>query len=69
MKAPNFPSFFKKTDANKFNFKPRYYKEKIENKKRIHFQRNYDSKSSNARSKRIIFIIIVLSLLTYFFFQ
>ena len=28
MKAPNFPSFFKKTQANKFDYKARYYTKK-----------------------------------------
>ena len=29
MKAPNLPSFFKKIQANKFNYKPLFYNENI----------------------------------------
>ena len=35
MKAPNLPSFFKKIQAEKFNFQPRYYNEKENKKKNI----------------------------------
>ena len=68
MKAPNFPSFFKKTQANKFDYKARYYTKK-ENRKLINFNRSHDLKTSKGRNKRIIFIIIVLSLFTYYFLK
>jgi len=69
MKAPNFPSFFKKNQANKFDYKARYYTEKKEKRKRINFNRRHDLKTSKGRNKRIIFIIIVLSLFTYYFLK
>ena len=69
MKTPNFPSFFKKTQANKFDYKARYFTKKKENRKRINFNRSHDLKTSKGRNKRIIFIIIVLSLFTYYFLK
>lgn len=69
MKAPNLPSFFKKIQANKFNYKPLFYNENIKRSKRINFKRIHDSESSKGRTKRLIFIIIILSLLAYFFLK
>ena len=69
MKAPNLPSFFKKIQTTKFNFQPRYYNEKENKKKTLRFKRIHDSKSIKGRNKRIIFIIILLSLLAYYFLK
>lgn len=69
MKAPNLPSFFKKIQAAKFNFQARYYNEKENKKKTLRFKRIHDSKSIKGRNKRIIFIIILLSLLAYYFLK
>ena len=69
MKAPNLPSFFKKIQAAKFNFQPRFYNEKENKKKTLRFKRIHDSKSIKGRNKRIIFIIILLSLLAYYFLK
>ena len=69
MKAPNLPSFFKKIQVTKFNFQPRYYNEKENKKKTLRFKRIHDSKSIKGRNKRIIFIIILLSLLAYYFLK
>ena len=69
MKAPNLPSFFKKIQATKFNFQPSYYNEKENKKKTLRFKRIHDSKSIKGRNKRIIFIIILLSLLAYYFLK
>ena len=66
---PNIPSFFKKIQPAKFNFQPRYYNKKDEKKKILNFKRIHDSKSLKGRNKRIIFIIIVLSLLAYYFLK
>ena len=63
MKAPNLPSFFKKIQAAKFNFQPRYYNEKENKKKTLLFKRINDSKSIKGINKRIIFIIIIISFL------
>tara|TARA_B110000263_G_scaffold139184_1_gene120717 strand:+ start:28478 stop:28708 length:231 start_codon:yes stop_codon:yes gene_type:complete len=76
MKAPNLPSFFKSQDLKKFKFSPRYYKTKSrmernsnnENKK-IRFKGTDNNNLPKGRNKRIIFIIIVLSLLTYYFLK
>ena len=71
MKAPKIPSFFKDTEYKKFSFNPRYYnktKEGKENKKlNIKFNRNYIKKQEKGRITRTIFLIIILSLLTYNF--
>ena len=69
MNFPNIPSFFKKNPAKGFNFIPRYHKEKLEKKHKIKFKRNIENNLSTGRSKRIIFIIIVLSLLAYYFLK
>lgn len=68
-------SFFKKPKAKTFHFKHRYYdpeKEKIENLKngkttKLKFKRNYSSKKQNTRLYRILFLLIILSLLAYNF--
>ena len=71
MKAPKIPSFFKGTENKKFSFSPRYYnkmKERKEVKKlNIKFNRNYTKKQEKGRNIRIIFLIIILSLLAYNF--
>ena len=69
MNFPNIPSFFKKNPAKGFKFIPRYYKKKLEKKHKIKFKRNIENNLSTGRSKRIIFIIIVLSLLAYYFLK
>lgn len=71
MKAPKIPSFFKGTENKQFSFSTRYYnktKEEKEGKKlKIKFNRNYTKKQEKGRSIRIIFLIIILSLLSYNF--
>jgi len=76
MKAPNLPSFFKSQGLKEFTFKPRYYdpnsrknKKVGENKKSIKFKKISNNELTKGRNKRIIFIIIVLSLLTYNFLK
>mgnify|MGYP006101626939 CR=1 FL=1 len=76
MKAPNFPSFFKNQDYKKFKFLARYYKtpsisESLSKKgeKKIKFKISNNNESIKGRNKRIIFIIIVLSLLTHYFLK
>ena len=72
MRAPKFPSFFKSSDPKSFSFSPRYYdemKERREQLKRgvkvnIRFKRS-NTKGQKVRIVRIIFLIIILSLLTY----
>ena len=74
MQAPKLPSFFKTFNPRKFNFIPRYYdaekerKEELLNPKRktIKFKRKTLLKNTkNERKYKIIFLIIVLSLLSY----
>lgn len=66
MKAPKIPSFFKKPQTNQFVYKPRYYK-KSRKERDMKFKSNLDeSRQEKAKNKRIIFFIIILSLLSYF---
>ena len=74
MQAPKLPSFFKTFNPRKFNFIPRYYdaekerKEELLNPKRktIKFKRKTLLKNTkNERKYKIIFLIIILSLLSY----
>jgi len=75
MQSPKLPSFFKASSAKSFSFKPRYYderkerREKLEKgtKAKIKFPRNHTKKKEKGRSIRIIFLIIILSLLAYKF--
>ena len=71
MQAPRLPSIFKSPKIRKFNFPVRYYderKERIENlikgrKTKIKFKNNRYSGIN--RNKRLLFVIIVLTLATY----
>tara|TARA_B100000700_G_C14943248_1_gene807837 strand:- start:740 stop:973 length:234 start_codon:yes stop_codon:yes gene_type:complete len=73
MQAPRLPSFFKSPNIRKFNFPNRYYderKERIQNLKKreiskIKFKTNRISETKTNRSKKLLFIIIVLTLATY----
>ena len=73
MSAPKSPSFFKSSDPKSFSFMPRYYdelKERREKLKRgtkanIRFKRSNTKEGQKVRLVRIIFLIIILSLLTY----
>ena len=74
METPKIPSFFKSYQPKKFNFIPRYYdsekerKEELLNSKRknIKFRRKIILKNTkNERKYKIIFLIIILSLLSY----
>ena len=74
MQTPKLPSFFKANHPKKFNFIPRYYdaekerKEELLNPRRktIKFKRNTILKNTkNERKYKIIFFIILLSLLSY----
>lgn len=75
MKAPKIPSFFNSTNPKEFIFKPRYYNERKERiyKKTTHINKKikFTSKSTirqqKGRNIRIIFLIIILSLLAYIF--
>ena len=69
MKLPNLPSFFNKQSINGFNFIPRFYKINPHKRKKIKFKRNHDSFNAKGRNKRITFIIIILSLLSYYFLK
>jgi len=74
MHAPKLPSFFKAPNSKYFSFKPRYYNEKKERREQLlkkeksplKFKRNnLKSPPQKARKFRIIFLIIILSLLAY----
>jgi len=75
MQAPKIPSFFKTPIAKSFSFKPRYYdkqKERMEqlikgSKANIKFKRNNTQSKEKGRNRRIILLIIILSLLAYKF--
>jgi|TARA_B110000881_G_scaffold184544_1_gene172323 hypothetical protein len=76
MKAPKLPSFYKNQGLQGFKFTPRYYKPNArknknlgENHKKIKFKKISNNELIKGRNKRIIFIIIVLSLLTYYFLK
>ena len=74
MQAPRIPSFFKSPNAKKFSFKPRYYDERKERRKQLlkeeknplKFKRtNLKTSVQKGRKYRILFLIIILSLLAY----
>jgi hypothetical protein len=74
MKAPKIPSFFKAPNAKNFSFKPRYYEQNKERRDQLmkegklplKFKRNkIKHPPQKGRKYRIIFLIIILSLLAY----
>ena len=74
MKAPKIPSFFKAPNAKNFSFKPRYYDQNKERKEQLikegksplKFKRNkIKHPAQKGRKYRILFLIIILSLLAY----
>jgi hypothetical protein len=74
MQAPKLPSFFKAPSSKYFSFKPRYYNESKERREQLlkekksplKFKRNnLKSPPQKARKFRILFLIIILSLLAY----
>jgi hypothetical protein len=74
MQAPKLPSFFKVPNAKKFSFKPRYYDQNKERREQLinqeasplQFKSNKVRRSvQKGRKYRILFLIIILSLLTY----
>ena len=75
MQVPRIPSLFKIPKSKIFDYKPRYYdqrKEALEQLKKdgkrtkgLFFDRKKQKSATGNRSKRIIFIIIALLLLTY----
>ena len=74
MPAPKLPSFFKTPSAKYFSFKPRYYNERKkrreqllkEGKSPLKFKRtNLKHPAQKGRRYRILFLIIILSLLAY----
>ena len=75
MRAPKLPSFFNSKNPKEFIFKPRYYderKERIYKKnthiiKKIKFTSKSTIRQQKGRNIRIIFLIIILSLLAYIF--
>jgi len=74
MKAPRLPSFFKTPNAKNFSFKPRYYDQNKERREQLikeeksplKFKRNKIKQTAQkGRKYRILFLIIILSLLAY----
>tara|TARA_S200000501_G_scaffold162293_1_gene152965 strand:+ start:579 stop:815 length:237 start_codon:yes stop_codon:yes gene_type:complete len=73
MKTFKIPSFFKFNKPKKFSFYPRYYNEIKERraklqkgeKANIKFRRQQTKQTQKARAIRILFLIIILSLLAY----
>jgi hypothetical protein len=74
MRAPRIPSFFKASNAKNFSFKPRYYDQDKERREQLteqgrsplKFKKNkVKSPSQKGRKYRILFLIIILSLLAY----
>jgi hypothetical protein len=74
MQAPKLPSFFKAPNTKYFSFKARYYNERKERREQLlkeekptlKFKRNnMKYPSQKARKFRILFLIIILSLLAY----
>lgn len=74
MKAPKIPSFFKVPNAKNFSFKPRYYDQSKERREQLikqgrsplKFKRNkIKHPAQKGRKYRILFLIIILSLLAY----
>ena len=75
MQAPRIPSFFKTLENKSFSFEPRYYDENKERREKlkkgvktnIKFNKSKRKNNSKGRNLRIIFLIIILSLLSYNF--
>ena len=75
MQSPKLPSFFKTVNNKSFSFKPRYYDKQKERKEelkkgkktKIKFSKNHTQKKEKVRNKRIVIMIIILSLLCYKF--
>ena len=75
MQAPRIPSFFKTAESRSFSFQPRYYdanKERREKLKKgvktnLKLKKSKKKSQGKGRSIRIIFLIIILSLLAYNF--
>tara|TARA_B110000003_G_C16648678_1_gene533199 strand:+ start:361 stop:600 length:240 start_codon:yes stop_codon:yes gene_type:complete len=74
MQAPRLPSFFKSSVSKSFSFKSRYYDERKERREQLEkegkstlkFKRNnLKNPVQKGRKYRIIFMIIILSLLAY----
>jgi len=74
MQAPRLPSFFKAPNAKYFSFKPRYYDERKERREQLikagksplKFKKNnLKHPAQKGRRYRILFLIIILSLLAY----
>ena len=74
MQIPKFPSIFKNSNSKTFSYIPRYYdarKERIkkleEKKVNIIFRSKHTSNKQKGRWIKIVFLIIILSLLSYKF--
>ena len=75
MHSPKLPSFFKTVYNKRFSFKPRYYDKQKERKEelrkgiktKIKFSKNQTQTKEKVRNKRIVIMIIILSLLCYKF--
>jgi hypothetical protein len=74
MQAPRLPSFFKSPNTKDFSFKPRYYDERKERRERLLKEEksplkfkgnNLKNSVQKGRKYRILFLIIILSLLAY----
>lgn len=74
MQAPRLPSFFKTSNTKNFSFKPRYYDQNQERREQLlkegksplKFKKNkVKHPAQKGRKYRIIFLIIILSLLAY----
>jgi hypothetical protein len=74
MQAPRLPSFFKTPNTKNFSFKPRYYDQNQERREQLlkegksplKFKKNkVKHPAQKGRKYRIIFLIIILSLLAY----
>ena len=73
MLAPKLPSLFKASSSKSFSFKTRYYDQEKERREQLHegiktnikFNRNHSQRKEKGRKRRIVFIIIILSLLAY----
>ena len=74
MQAPKLPSFFKAPSAKNFSFKPRHYDQNKERREQLIKQEKSPLKLKKNRIKhppqkgrkyRILFLIIILSLLAY----
>lgn len=73
MQAPRIPSFFKESRPKSFSFIARYYDKNKERRAKlkkgeksiIKFKKTHPNKQQKGRGIRIVFLIIVLSLLAY----